>query len=212
MDWGDVATWCATGVAVASAVISVWWPWHNRPQADWTFLRYENRPESPIADAVPGLFVWLEERGEPEPSFICELRNSGDGTAFEVEVRGNGCTAYFLRVHEDRGHEVFLMPSLVASIETSDRLYVIGFCDEGAKNISIRLSWTRQPTRLQRRVWREYRVAGSLPKQPRQPIREKRPRQVSMLRWKFEHSPLGLWLHRRFPSLPLATLKAPPET
>ncbi len=64
IDW---SAWISTGSAVVSAVmagITVWWPWHNRPQADWTLLRYSTHPDTPLSATVPGLDGWLKRRGE----------------------------------------------------------------------------------------------------------------------------------------------------
>lgn len=63
IDW---SAWISTGSAVVSAVmagIPVWWPWHNRPQADWTLLRYSTHPDIPLSATVPGLDGWLKRRG-----------------------------------------------------------------------------------------------------------------------------------------------------
>ena len=55
IDW---SAWISAGSAVVSAImagITVWWPWHNRPQADWTLLKYSTHPDTPLSATVPGL-------------------------------------------------------------------------------------------------------------------------------------------------------------
>lgn len=110
IDW---SAWISTGSAVVSAVmagITVWWPWHNRPQADWTLLRYSTHPDIPLSATVPGLDGWLKRRGEREPDFICGIYNSGDGAAYDVKVDSIGCKAYFLQITDDGTNTKFLTP------------------------------------------------------------------------------------------------------
>lgn len=120
IDW---SAWISAGSAVVSAImagITVWWPWHNRPQADWTLLKYSTHPDTPLSATVPGLDGWLERRGEREPDFICGIYNSGDGAAYDVEVEGGGCKAYFLQITDDGTNTKFLTPSQIAQVESTD--------------------------------------------------------------------------------------------
>ena len=210
IDW---SAWISTGSAVVSAVmagITVWWPWHNRPQADWTLLRYSTHPDTPLSATVPGLDGWLKRRGEREPDFICGIYNSGDGAAYDVKVDSIGCKAYFLQITDDGTNTKFLTPSQIAQVESTDELLLLGFRNDDADIIAIRLIWTAQPTRLRRRVSLTYAIEGSIPKQPRYPVPKKREHYPTLLRWRFEHSRVGLWLHSKSHRWAWRTLDAPP--
>lgn len=209
MDGSVIASWAGALVSLAGVVVSVWWPWRNRPQADWTLLKHSTDPCIPLSATVPGLAGWLTCRGEKEPDFICGIYNSGDGAAYDVEVEGNGCTAYFLQITDDGTNTKYLTPSKIAQVKSTDELLLLGFRSNDADVIAVRLIWTKQPTRLRRRVSLTYAIEGSIPEQPRYPVPEKRGHYPTMLRWWFEHSRLGLWLHGKSRRWAWRTLDAP---
>lgn len=209
MDGSVIASWAGALVSLAGVVVSVWWPWRNRPQADWTLLKHSTDPGIPLSATVPGLAGWLARRGEKEPDFICGIYNSGDGAAYDVEVEGNGCTAYFLQITDDGTNTKYLTPSKIAQVKSTDELLLLGFRSNDADVIAVRLIWTKQPTRLRRRVSLTYAIEGSIPEQPRYPVPEKRGHYPTMLRWWFEHSRLGLWLHGKSRRWAWRTLDAP---
>lgn len=163
MDGSVIAAWVGAAASLIGAGLTVWWPWHNRPQADWTLLKHSTHPDFPISATVPGLTGWLERREEKEPDLICSVYNSGDGDAYDVQVEGIECEAYFLTVSEVAGDTEFMTPSKIAQFKASDRLYMIAHFNEDARIISIHLHWTQQPTRMQRRVFRAFALKGDLP-------------------------------------------------
>lgn len=207
-----IAAWVGAAASLIGAGLTVWWPWHNRPQADWTLLKHSTHPDFPISATVPGLTGWLERREEKEPDLICSVYNSGDGDAYDVQVEGIECEAYFLTVSEVAGDTEFMTPSKIAQFKASDRLYMIAHFNEDARIISIHLHWTQQLTRMQRRVFRPFALKGDLPEQPRHPIREPKRHHPSMLRYRFEHSRLGLWLYSKFPRWAWRTLVPRPAS
>lgn len=194
MDGSVLAAWAGAAASLIGTGLTVWWPWHNRPQADWTLLEHATDSEEPISTTVPGLSDWLSSLKKDEPDSICSLYNSGDGDAYEVTVDGIGCKAYFLLLRAIGSSTEFTTPSSIAQFKAADRAYIIVRADEEADVIAIRLHWTKQPTHLARRVFRSYTLHGSLPEQPRHPIPEPRRHFPTLARYRFEHSKLGLWL------------------
>ena len=94
MDGSVLAAWAGAAASLFGAGLTVWWPWHNRPQADWTLLEHSTNPELPISSTVPGFSDWLESRDEAEPDSVCSVYNSGDGDAYDVSIEGIGCKAF----------------------------------------------------------------------------------------------------------------------
>jgi len=45
MDGSVLAAWAGAAASLFGAGLTVWWPWHNRPQADWTLLEHSTNPE-----------------------------------------------------------------------------------------------------------------------------------------------------------------------
>lgn len=123
MDWGDVATWCATGVAVVSAVISVWWPWHNRPQASWFAATFEKGKVEPALQ-LHGLLPFGPSNGRGMPDMLLEMLNDGDGAAFNVIASMEGGECLIVEGHEidEDNHAHMERPSLnmVAPIPEHD--------------------------------------------------------------------------------------------
>ena len=213
MDGSVLAAWAGAAASLFGAGLTVWWPWHNRPQADWTLLEHSTNPELPISSTVPGFSDWLESRDEAEPDSVCSVYNSGDGDAYDVSIEGIGCKAYFLLLRPIGDNTEFMTPSSIAQFKAADRAYIIMHADEKADVIAIRLHWTKQPTHLMRRVFRSYSIHGSLPEQPRHPIPETRRHLPTLTRYRFEHSRLGLWLFAHPRLHPLSrTLDIPPTT
>ena len=213
MDGSVLAAWAGAAPSLFGAGLTVWWPWHNRPQADWTLLEHSTNPELPISSTVPGFSDWLESRDEAEPDSVCSVYNSGDGDAYDVSTEGIGCKAYFLLLRPIGDNTEFMTPSSIAQFKAADRAYIIMHADEKADVIAIRLHWTKQPTHLMRRVFRSYSIHGSLPEQPRHPIPETRRHLPTLTRYRFEHSRLGLWLFAHPRLHPLSrTLDTPPTT
>ena len=56
MDGSVLAAWAGAAASLFGAGLTVWWPWHNRPQADWTLLEHSTNPELPISSTVPRIF------------------------------------------------------------------------------------------------------------------------------------------------------------
>ena len=52
MDGSVLAAWAGAAASLFGAGLTVWWPWHNRPQADWTLLEHSTNPELPISSTV----------------------------------------------------------------------------------------------------------------------------------------------------------------
>lgn len=140
---GDAATWFSAGVAVVSAIFTVWWPWHNRPQACFVSMPFDSFDA--FAAALPefrGLDM-LYTRGEPD--YAVKLTNAGDCVAFDVSLSAIDCDVFIVEpvegVVDARGFRKILLPeslrvfrvvnrywSLLISIRTSN---VAGFAFDG---------------------------------------------------------------------------------
>lgn len=125
MDGSVLAAWAGAAASLFGAGLTVWWPWHNRPQADWTLLEHSTNPELPISSTVPGFSDWLESRDEAEPDSVCSVYNSGDGDAYDVSIEGIGCKAYFLLLRPIGDNTEFMTPSSIAQFKAADRAYII---------------------------------------------------------------------------------------
>lgn len=173
VDWGDVATWCATGVAVASAVVSVWWPWHNRPQANWFAAKFEKDKVEP-ALRVHGLLPFNPSNGRGMPDMLLETLNDGDGAAFNVTASMEGGECLIVEGHEIDGddHAYMERPSLTM-VDPGGRFLLAVWCDE--PDVNLLVHWTRQPTRLDKRVYHRIGLVGRCEEQPVAPIPEPDP-------------------------------------
>ena len=129
MDGSVLAAWAGAAASLFGAGLTVWWPWHNRPQADWTLLEHSTNPELPISSTVPGFSDWLESRDEAEPDSVCSVYNSGDGDAYDVSIEGIGCKAYFLLLRPIGDNTEFMTPSSIAQFKAADRAYIIMHAD-----------------------------------------------------------------------------------
>lgn len=212
MDGSVIAAWAGAAASLIGAGLTVWWPWHNRPQADWTFVEHEADIGQPISSTIPGFTDLLEEREETEPDFIISLYNSGDGDAYDVKMTGIGCEAHFLTFEDVGKSRSIACTDVIAQFKTSEHVYLIIRTENDAPLIAIRLHWTKQPTRLRSRVFQTYTVRGQYPDQPKQPIPEKKQHFPSMLRYRFEHSRFGLWLYSKFPRWAWRTLVPRPAS
>lgn len=170
MDWGDAATWCATGVAVVSAVVSVWWPWHNRPQASWFAAMFKGDMLEQ-AFVLHGLLPFSPSNGRGMPDMLLEMLNDGDGAAFNVTTSMEGGECLIVEGHkvdvDDHAHVE--RPSL-NMVEPGGRFLLSVWCDEPDANLLVH--WTLQPTRLDKRVYCRIGLVGECEAQPVAPIPE----------------------------------------
>ena len=135
MDGSVLAAWAGAAASLFGAGLTVWWPWHNRPQADWTLLEHSTNPELPISSTVPGFSDWLESRDEAEPDSVCSVYNSGDGDAYDVSIEGIGCKAYFLLLRPILAHHE---EETIRSSKTDNMVFVVHGHDEGVKQTVAR--------------------------------------------------------------------------
>lgn len=130
----DIATWLSCGaalVSIAGAAVTVW----NRPTAEWVLVA--------TADE------WGWEEGEDGYDVATEvvvrtvtLKQCGDGTAFNIKVRGEQCRASLAGVPV----EAVCRPgdAIKARIKNP------GSAPEGA---GIVITWTHPPTWRRRHWW-----------------------------------------------------------
>lgn len=171
MDWGDVATWFAAVVAVVAAVISVWWPWHNRPHASWFFVCHSGNQLGSLI-RTEGLAGWVTKNPRGMPDFLIEAFNDGDGSAFNVKVSGEGCdVAIVVPLMIDGCVQAYNEPPMVPVLNPGDRMLVGIWSHDGS--VALLTHWLLQPTRLDKRVYYRTGLVGEHEAQPKQPIPEK---------------------------------------
>lgn len=174
VDWGDVATWCATGVAVVSAVISVWWPWHNRPQASWFAAMFKGDMGNMLEQAfvLHGLLPFNPSNGRGMPDMLLEMLNDGDGAAFNVTTSMEGGECLIVEGHEvDMDSHAHVERPSLNMVAPGERFLLAVWCD--GPDVNLLVHWTLQPTRLDKRVYRRIGLVGYCEPQPTSPIPER---------------------------------------
>lgn len=165
--WGDVATWVASAIALASAVIAVWWPHHNRPQAGWFAIDYADVPAGMYAN---GLSAWTPHNGRGMPDKLLRVLNDGDGAAFNVSFTVEGGDAATASAVDDGVSVVVTEPPVVHVIRPGESVAVAVWMD--ADDVALLIHWTLQPTRLDRRVYHRIPIRGHIDRQPWKPLAE----------------------------------------
>lgn len=200
VDWGDAATWCATGVAVASAVISVWWPWHNRPQASWFAAKFEKDKVEP-ALRLHGLLPFGPSNGRGMPDMLLEMLNDGDGAAFNVTASMEGGECLIVEGHEiDEGNHAHMERPSLNMVAPGERFLLAVWCDE--PDVNLLVHWTLQPTRLDKRVYHRIGLVGGCEAQPVAPIPEPDPDfhpwlwWYRLTHWRIAYSRPVRWIRR----------------
>jgi len=140
VDWGAIAGVVGTSAAVATAVsvgVTLWLSIRNRPEPDWAIVGHASRPNFRDEEQRVGL--------------VGTLINAGDGAAFRVHLSGVNCEPALL------GEEYGLVgdrpvmrfaPVVAPGEEWPIRLLAV---QDQWDSASVRIEWTRSPTRLGKR-------------------------------------------------------------
>ncbi|WP_116689659.1 hypothetical protein [Gardnerella vaginalis] len=173
---GDAATWFSAGVAVVSAIFTVWWPWHNRPQACFVSMPFDSFDA--FAAALPefrGLDM-LYTRGEPD--YAVKLTNAGDCVAFDVSLSAIDCDVFIVEpvegVVDARGFRKILLPESLASISCGESVLVVAYRHKNVQRSGFRVRWMVRPVRCHKYVSQLIELEGKFDLQPYNPIPEKR--------------------------------------
>jgi hypothetical protein len=150
--WGTTAS--ATTVATAIASTGAW---------------YARRRSQPEADWVPtGRWNWQESgrNGVPHKLYAhLKLLNAGDGAAFQVKVKGRGCTARIFT-----GPLSGAVPLVALMAPSEDFEVLISDIDEQAwDQAAVSIEWIHSPTRLKKIVRDEIALTDFLPDLPPRP-------------------------------------------
>lgn len=141
----DAANWATLTISVLSLVLSVLvfvrgWRW--KKEASWllTYLPH-NWPKK-----------WKELNvidGE-EPTYVAELSNIGDGTAYDVSISGIDCRTAMLSIDGDVVEHREFLPRF----DNDSTAYVAIWLERGKQRFvpgsAVRIHWVHSPTRLQR--------------------------------------------------------------
>lgn len=143
MDW-DVfwaATTAAATVATAISTSTVLvLQRRNRPEPDWAIDGIAHRPDT------------REQRYETRLSVHGRLINAGDGSAFRVTVTGVLCEPRMTSEPRGQMGGTTQLP-FVAVVHPGDSVRMYAHCPEQDwDRAEVVISWTRSPTRLQKRV------------------------------------------------------------
>ena len=184
---GDAATWVAAGISFFSAFVSVWWPWRNRPIADWIAENHVFVESAPLSETQKELDAWVAVNGYDHGYNAVDMINCGDGSAYNVTVEGIGCRIRVLSrestLHSSGNISEVDMVSVVRSSEFV-RCIVCPDQDSGAVAYVIR--WTPSPVRTRTRLKRTIVVRGSDVRLPSRPVSERTRGNPSMLRYRVE--------------------------
>lgn len=186
---GDAATWFSAGVAVVSAIFTVWWPWHNRPQACLVSIPFDSFDA--FAAVVPefrGLDM-LYTRGEPD--YAVKLTNSGDCIAFDVSLSAIDCDVFIVEPVEGsentRRSRKILFPSALPSISCGESVLVVAYRHKNAQRSGFRVRWMARPVRCHKYVSQLIELEGKFALQPYNPIPEKRSYRPFVWFYKLSH-------------------------
>ena len=168
MDASVVASWAGAFVSLLGVVVSVWWPWRNRPQADWFFSDYGGGDDVLL---VHGLADWSAHDRPGRPDRVVALLNDGDGAAFNVRVTVEGGGAYLLDADDDGVARVVRELPTVHVVEAG-RTVVMAVYEDDPDLVVLTVHWTLQPTRLRQAVYRRIALRGRIGNQPWKPIPE----------------------------------------
>lgn len=144
----------ATAVATAvSAFVAVLIRWRDRPGPDW---------------ACSGHWDWIQMhatgKSDEAPRLIGTVTNAGDGSAFRLTVRGDGCDAKLFRVLDRASSSgVTSVPeSFTAVLQPGEsrQLFARAVTREVYDSAAFVLAWTESPTRRGKR--REQQLPFSL--------------------------------------------------
>lgn len=189
---GDTATWFAALVAVVSAAITVWWPWINRPQANWFIIDYADATAALTANNISS---WKPHNGRGMPDRVFEILNNGDGAAFNVSVTVEGGEAAIVTGKNDEVGTVVIELPNVHVVQAGGSFIVGAWLD--SDTASVLIHWTLQPTRMNHRVYCRVCIAGQIDKQPWKPIREPDHDRGTNLTWYLLRHPRESWFGRR---------------
>lgn len=190
-------------LTIALTLFNIWGTVHNRAEADWIFLeRKPNLGHSPI-DTVPGLKDWLSLGNDQELEAVLSVINTGDGAGYDVSATGIGCIPLLVTTDEKLTGSNLAIPDSLARILPAESFFILVFTQtEKQKNdVIIDLHWTRQPTRLHKRVHTLFRFHGNNREFPVHPIPEKTERHPTLLRYRLEHLQPAMWIYKRFSRL-----------
>ncbi|EPI53514.1 hypothetical protein [Gardnerella pickettii] len=173
---GDAATWFSAGVAVVSAIFTVWWPWHNRPQACLVSMPFDSFDAfAAVLPEFRGLEM-MYTRGQPD--YAVKLTNSGDCVAFDVSLSAIDCDVFIVEpvegVVEGRGSRKILLPESLASISCGESVLVVAYRHKNAQRSGFRVRWMARPVRCHKYVSQLIELEGKFDLQPYNPIPEKR--------------------------------------
>lgn len=183
VQWGDVATWVASAIALVSALVSVWWPLRNRPQAGWFLADYGGGNEALVAHGLAG---WHAHDRKTGPDRVFMLLNDGDGSAFNMHVTVEGGAAYLLDSRDDGTlHAVRELPT-VHVVEAGSSVLMAVYEDD-SDSVVLTIHWTLQPTRLYHAVYRRVALRGRIDPQPWKPIPEDPDRGVNLTWYLLTH-------------------------
>lgn len=182
-------------IAFISMCITLWKSWRHHPEADWNFLENKGSSMEAIVMSIGGLYNLLSYGQRNLPDDIYQLTNQGDGTAYAVKAEGINCTCVICEdnpLDGDGTREISTVPQMPNGYHV--QLLVWGPIDRTQPQ-AIRLCWTRQPTRLNHRVWILFPMTTGWPLQPSRPVRLRTRRQtVPNIVYRIEHTRPALWL------------------
>lgn len=135
----------ATAVATAiAAVFAIWMRWHDRPQPDWAITGRWEYPDR-----------YGDDNAEGPGNVVGNFVNAGDGRAFRVTVRGEGCApSLHKRLTNVGASGLSSVPEhFTAVLEPGEsRMFFISKVPpEAYAAAALVLEWTETPTRKRKR-------------------------------------------------------------
>lgn len=195
MDGAVIASWVGAAASLTGSALTVWWPWRNRPQASWFIQKFDMTPD---LLAALGLTGWQTHDGLFDPDMVLDILNDGDGPAFNITLDGTGIKTRiieFTPIDEDT-KALAELPS-VHAVGPGEKMRVLAWLDSGRENVSLRIHWILQPTRIQKRVYHEIAVEGGIENQPWEPIPESSHEGPNLIWYRLAHSRPLQWLYGR---------------
>jgi hypothetical protein len=135
-----MASAVATAIATTTALLV---RRRSRPEADWAFETRVHSVYEPEFSKGHRYVGWGELSGI--------LHNAGDGTAFRVTIASRDCDSWLKR--PGAGHVPFEKIDAAPVLQPGDSCWFTIMCKlEDWDDASVTIEWTREPTRLRKRL------------------------------------------------------------
>lgn len=153
---GTTSSWVAATVSLTSAVLSIWIPWRNRPQASFTPIEHVLKE---------GDVMLIPARGEhPDQQITAathrmfNIVNSGDGDGYSVSIAFLNCTGRTAMKCSDGTYSLAISGG---SFSTKDNLWVFVDKRSMCSSSSLEVHWITPPTRLHHCQYQRLHIPAS---------------------------------------------------